>query len=281
MEREIRMTGIDSANGWIKLYRRLLDSSVWRNRNHAVSRLAIYCLLRANHSPAPLAIGEKILNLKPGQFLTSLHSISEGCLFSIQQTRTALKALVKLGFLTEEATDLGRKISITNWDSYQSELGEINIGTNNQPTSEQQPDNTKQECKKKKKKKTVSGNAVNPWALWVEVNREFRRKDPVAKGPDLRAAKELGELVGKQIESTEHLRQIMVAFLSEQNSWLNDRGYALQFLVRDINKYLNMVQPGQGSEMVEAYHKYKESGIEESDEVRAYNEALRQEGILK
>lgn len=122
--------------GWIKLWRKLLESDMYRQLNSKQRDVMIACLLRANHKGKEWEWKGEIFHAEPGQFITSLPSLKEICAddVSIQNIRTALDKLERWGFLTDESTKTGRLITIVNWRVYQDEDASANRPTNRQLT---------------------------------------------------------------------------------------------------------------------------------------------------
>lgn len=110
---------MSGSNGWIRLYRELLDKAVWQ-LNDAQRIVFITILLSANHSERQWLWKGKQFSVMPGQFVTSLPNLAAKARTSEQSVRTALNNLKNLGFLTWESTATGRLITITNWGLYQS-----------------------------------------------------------------------------------------------------------------------------------------------------------------
>lgn len=80
------------------------------------------CLMLANHSENEWDFGGEIISCKPGQFITSLDSLSSACAQQVKtkSVRTALLKLEKWGFLANRSTKTGRLITICKWDTYQN-----------------------------------------------------------------------------------------------------------------------------------------------------------------
>lgn len=76
---------------------------------------------------------------------------------------------------------------------------------------------------------------VNGWKVWVDVNRELERADPLAEGKALAAAKKLAE----HIKDEDELFNVMKAYLYDDNKFLIDNGHNLAFLPSKIAKYQN------------------------------------------
>jgi len=102
-------------SGFILLHRKLLD---WEWYNHIPTKtLFIHCLLRANHSDAKW----RGIDIKRGQFITSISNLSKETGLSEKQIRNCLKNLEKTGELGKVSSSVNTCISVINYDSFQSE----------------------------------------------------------------------------------------------------------------------------------------------------------------
>jgi hypothetical protein len=125
--------------GWIKLHRALMD---WEWYDDIITRgIFIHCLLRANHTDT----NWRGIELKRGQFVTSLKHLAEENGISVQTLRTHLKRLKSTRELTIKSTNKNSIITVCKYESYQSEKSEANTQTNTQAnkqvTSNQQATN--------------------------------------------------------------------------------------------------------------------------------------------
>lgn len=108
--------------GWILLYRKLLESEMWRALTSMQRDLLIACLLKANHKTAQWEYNKEIYTCEPGEFITSLENLRKLCAkgTSIKMVRTGLKKLEKWSFLAHDGANTGSKITIINWGVYQN-----------------------------------------------------------------------------------------------------------------------------------------------------------------
>lgn len=130
-------------DGWIKLHRKVMKSSMYRQLNSKQRDVMFAVLLLANHESNTWEFRGEVYNVKPGQFITSLDSLKENCASDVttQNIRTALLKLEKHGFLTNESTKKNRLITVVNWGLYQSCESATNKETNRQLTNNQQTAN--------------------------------------------------------------------------------------------------------------------------------------------
>ena len=103
----------------------------------------VQCLLLANHSSAEWEWESQIFKCNPGQFVTSLNTLTKNCAkdVKVQSVRTSLLKLEKWGFLTNTSTKTGRLITISNWKAYQIDEEEDNKEPNKASTKHQQSTN--------------------------------------------------------------------------------------------------------------------------------------------
>ncbi len=129
--------------GWVIIHRCLIDKPIWRNSTSEQKVVLITLLLMMDFKPNEQEWKGEKFQTKPGQKVTSLNSIMEksGKGISIQNVRSALKRFEKLEFLTNEPTNQGRLITITNWGSYQDVIKGDNIEPNKEVTKTQQRGN--------------------------------------------------------------------------------------------------------------------------------------------
>lgn len=108
-----------ASGGYVKLYRKLLQSPEWRCGTPAQHSVMVAILLLVNHEPAEWLWKGKLYKLKAGQMITSFPALAEAAGCSLQQTRTAVFNLCKLGWITRESTHESTLITVEKWGSYQ------------------------------------------------------------------------------------------------------------------------------------------------------------------
>ena len=155
--------------GWLKLWRKVLDSVVWKNQN--LWRTWSWCLLKASHKKHKIIVGFQLIELMPGQFVYGRKKAAKETGLSEQTIRTTINKLKKLQKLTIKPTNKFSIITINNWDSYQGTQNETNQQNNQVVTSNQPASNHKQECKNEKNVKNVKPKDKK---LFGENSDEFR-----------------------------------------------------------------------------------------------------------
>jgi len=120
-------------SGWIKIHRKFLDWE-WFNKSEAV-HLFVYMLLKANHKDGKW----QGIEVKRGQFISSLGNISNATGISIQTIRTILKKLEKTNEIELKSTSQFTIVTICKYECYQDQEEDTNKPlTNNQQTTNKQ-----------------------------------------------------------------------------------------------------------------------------------------------
>lgn len=162
-------------SGWIKIHRKFLDWE-WFNKSEAV-HLFVYMLLKANHKDGKW----QGIEVKRGQFVSSLGNISSATGISIQTIRTILKKLEKTNEIELKSTSQFTIVTICKYECYQDQEEDTNKPlTNNQQTTNKQLTTNKNE--KKEKNNTYSflssllenGFDEKLSREWVEVRKQLK-----------------------------------------------------------------------------------------------------------
>lgn len=171
--------------GWIKLWRKLLHSQMYKSLNAKQRDVLIQCLLLSNHEKKQWEWQGEIFEAKPGQFITSINSLVELSAYDTRESsvKTALKKLELWKFLTNESTKTGRLITILNWERYQ--LGDFEgikaidkgLTTNKKEKKEKKYNNIEERKKKFTEEVESFGDSYNSNMLgdfirhWTEENK--------------------------------------------------------------------------------------------------------------
>jgi hypothetical protein len=135
--------------GFISLHRKLMDNPLWSDPNYL--KLWIYCLFKASHKEHEQLIGNQMLLLKRGQFVTGRKSLTEDMNRGVKPDQQLsekswsryLKNLEKWQMLTIKVTNKFSVVTIEKYDFYQTFGAKTDHQsdqqlTNNCPTTDQQ-----------------------------------------------------------------------------------------------------------------------------------------------
>lgn len=115
--------------GFIVIHRQILDWEWYGDTN--TFRMFLHLLLTANYEDGRF----EGIEVKRGQVVTSLASLSQKTQQSIQQVRTSLQHLILTGEITSKAYPKFRVITIVNYDKYQDKQQGNQQANNKQSTS--------------------------------------------------------------------------------------------------------------------------------------------------
>lgn len=177
--------GVIMDNGWSKLYRSLLH---WRWFKFSETlHLFIYCILKANHKD----ISWQGIEIKRGEFVTSLKTITEETGLTTQKIRTSTNRLKSTSEITIKSTNKYTIITVCNYDVYQTDAkGEQQAEqqanqqtTNKQVTTNKNEKNIKN-IKKENKEKVASDfsgcsfvkdNFREVFKMWLDYKAEKKK----------------------------------------------------------------------------------------------------------
>lgn len=106
-------------NGYIKLDRNIMRWRWWNDHNTLI--VFLVCLLEANIKNN----GFSGINLKRGQFATSIPTLCKITGLSVSQVRTAIQHLISTGEIAVKIYSKFRVITVVNYEKYQNIAGKI------------------------------------------------------------------------------------------------------------------------------------------------------------
>jgi len=104
-------------DGWIKLHRKSIDSTVFKNPH--LWQVWTYCLMRANHKQANVFFNGSEILLQPGQFITGRYAGSVECNMKPSTFRNQIAKLKTLQKLDIKSDNKKSLITIKKWTYYQ------------------------------------------------------------------------------------------------------------------------------------------------------------------
>ncbi len=140
-------------SGWIKLHRTVTKKGWYKKPDYLA--LWVHLLLKANHSPAEFLSKGKIIKVNPGQFITGRDAISAEIGVHSSKVERILKCFESEQQIEQRKTNIGRWITIINWNQYQISEQRIEQQMNNGRTTDEQPVNTNKNDKNVNNEKNV------------------------------------------------------------------------------------------------------------------------------
>lgn len=134
--------------GYIKAYRKLMCSPIWQDPYYL--KLWMYCLMKATHKERDQLVGNQMIQLKQGEFITGRTALSDdlnkGMKPKQRQSEITwwryLNNLEEWDMLNIKKTTKYSVVSISKWSDYQESEQQMN---NNRTTNEQQVNTNKNE----------------------------------------------------------------------------------------------------------------------------------------
>ena len=108
----------DIPDGAVIVARAIVNSSLWTMPDRDL-RLALLCIVRAQHRDTRFYDGRTAVIVRRGQFLTSRRKLATEARMSEQNVRSALNHLESTHFLTQKSTQHGTLITLPKYDFYQ------------------------------------------------------------------------------------------------------------------------------------------------------------------
>ncbi len=103
--------------GWIKLHRLLLEKEIFQDAH--VLKVFIYLLLKASYKEMKLKVGNKNIELAPGQLLYGRRVVSQKLNMGEGKLRGIMNYLVQSGSVEMESHSKYSIVTIVNWEQYQ------------------------------------------------------------------------------------------------------------------------------------------------------------------
>ena len=105
--------------GFIKLHRKILENYSWQDKPFTRAQAFIDLLLAASYKRQKLLNGNEVIELEPGEVLTSIRCLCSRWGWSISKTLAYIKLLESDGTIVIKSDKKRTIIQILNWQQYQ------------------------------------------------------------------------------------------------------------------------------------------------------------------
>ena len=109
-----------SDKGWICLNRKITEHWLWKDKPFSKGQAWLDLLLRASHKGTKFLLGNELISLEPGQFITSEVKLSEAWGWSRHKTRDFLILLETDQMIVRKTDNRRTAITIVKWGVYQN-----------------------------------------------------------------------------------------------------------------------------------------------------------------
>lgn len=204
--------------GWIKLYRKLLESPVFDSEKGL--KIWVWCLLKANHRDKVIFIGRQRLLVKKGSFIMGGHNAQEILKIARSTIFHWLHILEREGMVSIKKTNKYTVVTIPKWNDYQDDWQQMDI---NSTTNETQKITNKNDKNVENDKKNTEN------VLFEEFWKIYPRKEAKAK------AKVAFE---RKVHTFEQLKVVMsfIMHAVKSDRWQEDGGRFIPHATTFINQ---------------------------------------------
>jgi hypothetical protein len=193
---------LDLSDGWIKLYRKSIDSAVFQNEG--LWKLWTWCLMKANHEdkwvPVKTGRGTTPVFVKRGQFIFGRKTAAKGLKMKEPTVQSRMLILKNLQNLITQSVSHYSLVTILNYEIYQ---GSQNDESSSKVSGKYQASITNKNVKNKR----IYVEGSKELQLSTLLLREIQKNKPDFKLPNLQAwAKEIDlmlRLDGRKLELIE------------------------------------------------------------------------------
>lgn len=105
--------------GWVSIHRKIQDNWLWKEKPFSKGQAWIDLILRANHDDKKVLLGNQLVEVKAGSFVTSEVKLAEAWGWGREKTRNFLKLLQSDGMITKQSDNKKTTIIIENYRVYQ------------------------------------------------------------------------------------------------------------------------------------------------------------------
>ncbi len=149
-------------SGWIKTHRTIQQHYLWQDKPFAKGQAWIDILLLANHKDNKFMLGNELLDVERGSFITSEIKLMERWGWSKSKVRNFLSMLEKDSMLVKKTDTKKTTLTVLNYDVWQdSETTKEPQKDHERTTKEPQKDTNKNVKNVKNEKKSIYGEYKN------------------------------------------------------------------------------------------------------------------------
>jgi uncharacterized phage protein (TIGR02220 family) len=108
-----------SEKGWVCIYRKIRECWVWEDKPFSKGQAWIDLVLSANHDDKKVSLGNELVLVERGSFITSEVKLMERWGWGKQRVRAYLKMLEQDGMIIKKTDHKKTTITIVNYSDYQ------------------------------------------------------------------------------------------------------------------------------------------------------------------
>ncbi len=117
----------EANKGWISLYRSIQDHWLWQEKPFSKAQAWLDLLLSANHQDKKIVFDSNLVEVKRGEFITSIRKLCERWGWSNSKVKKFLETLQLDGMITYKSDTKKTTINIVNYNVYQPSSDAENV----------------------------------------------------------------------------------------------------------------------------------------------------------
>ncbi len=129
-------------SGWISIHRKIQEHWIWKEKPFDKRSAWIDLILMASHKDNKFVLGNELMEVKRGSFITSEVKLSEKWGWSRTKVRAFLELLEKDNMIVKKSDNKKTTLTIVNYNDYQFQETTKEHQKNNKKTSKEHQKNT-------------------------------------------------------------------------------------------------------------------------------------------
>jgi hypothetical protein len=163
-------------DGYIKLYRQLLEHDLWKDKPFSRGQAWLDMLATANFKDRTVMFDGSLVPVAAGSFITSKRKLSERWGWSNSKISKFFDVLEKEKMITQKSDTKKTVVSIENWDFYQGSGDAETPPKRHENAAETPQKHTDKKDKKDKKEEESNTIPLTPLETEIENFKEFRKR---------------------------------------------------------------------------------------------------------
>lgn len=151
--------GGDTLEGWIKIHRSIQDHWIYKEKRIFSKYEAwLDMIMMANHKANKFLLGNELIEVSRGQFITSELKLMDKWGWSKTKLRNFIKTLEKDGMISKKSDKKKTTITIVNYSDWQSQETTERPQEDHKKTTERPQEDTNKNEKNEKNEKNINNN---------------------------------------------------------------------------------------------------------------------------
>jgi DNA-binding transcriptional regulator YhcF (GntR family) len=246
---------VGAIDGWIKLHRKLLNSSIFQNPN--LLKFWIWCLLKATHCDRKTRVGLQEIELKEGQFIFGRNKAGVELGMNPSTVYKYLGVVEKDGLVCTNRNNKFTVVTIVNWSLYQTEEHKKEQQSNSKVTTKEQQSNTNKNVKNDKNDKEDIITPLPP--LLKDAIKDFMAMRKQAKKPMTDRAVELMLNKLEKLSGGNTKTKIAILEQSIVNGWTGVYPLKEEKIKEAANPFDELLRKELENEQSRNYSSYEDS----------------------